>query len=208
LLDIATPIDPYTTPEYTSTLVQQQPANIDLDAEGGMPLDLAIIPGLFEGDESGMSFSCILIPGLYADPLKGDLHPRDRALLKTPESATTPSRSHSHIAVPFLRRTEYIASEKHSTPQSTGNILRGTRRPSLQVAQQELDNVFEDPTAQIRLTEKMFKDVEGDWIGKSHPRKRGVTCVDSWEVLPDRTRLGQAFLLMRFQDDHISTDKV
>jgi RNA polymerase II-associated factor 1 len=54
LLNIPTPIDHYTTPEYTSTLAQQQPQNIDIDAEGGMPLDLAIIPGLFEGDESGI----------------------------------------------------------------------------------------------------------------------------------------------------------
>jgi RNA polymerase II-associated factor 1 len=146
--------------------------------------------------------------GLYADPLKAELHPGDRALLKTPETATTPSRSHSHIAVPFLRRTEYIASEKHSTPSSTGNILRGTRRPSLQVAQQQLDNVFEDPTAQARMTEEMFKEVDKDWIGKEHPKKRGVKCVDSWEVLPDRGRIGQAFLLMRFQDDNISNINV
>jgi RNA polymerase II-associated factor 1 len=54
LLNIPTPIDHYTTPEYTSTLAQQQPQNIDIDVEGGMPLDLAIIPGLFEGDESGI----------------------------------------------------------------------------------------------------------------------------------------------------------
>jgi RNA polymerase II-associated factor 1 len=56
LVDIPTPIEPYTTAEYTSTLAQHQPPNIDIDAEGGMPLDLAIIPGLFEGDESGLSF--------------------------------------------------------------------------------------------------------------------------------------------------------
>jgi RNA polymerase II-associated factor 1 len=210
LLNIPTPIDPYTTPEYTSLLAQQQPPNIDIDAEGGMPLDLAIIPGLFEGDESGTSPTiydtyCL---GLYSDPLKGELHPKDKALLKSPESATTPSRSHSHIAVPFLRRTEYIATEKHSTPTTTGNILRGTRRPSLQVAQQELDNVFEDPSAQIRMIEQMFKDAETDWIGKEHPKKRGVTCVDSWEVLPDRGRIGQALLLMRFQDDNISNSNV
>ena len=140
--------------------------------------------------------------------MKGELHPRDRALLKTPETATTPSRSHSHIAVPFLRRTEYIASEKHSTPTSTGNILRGTRRPSLQVAQQELDHVFEDPNAQVTMIEEMYKQVDKEWVGKQHPRKRGVTCVDSWELLPDRGRIGQALLLMRFQDDHISNANV
>ena len=149
-----------------------------------------------------------LMKGLYTDPLKGDLHPRDKALLKTPDTATTPSRSHSHIAVPFLRRTEYIASENHSTPTSTGNILRGTRRPSVEIAQQTLDNLFEDPTAQARMIEQMFKDVDKDWTGMPHPKKRGVTCVDNWEVLPDRGRIGQAFLLMRFQDDHISLGNV
>jgi RNA polymerase II-associated factor 1 len=212
LVNIPTPIDPYTTPEYTSTLAQSQPPNIDIDVEGGMPLDLSIIPGLFEGDESGDYSLSLRIrnscTGLYADPMRADLHPRDRALLKTPETATTPSRSHSHIAVPFLRRTEYIAAEKHSTPTNTGNILRGTRRPSLQVAQKELDHVFEDPEAQQQMVEQMFKDVDVDWVGRKHPKKRGVECVDSWEVLPDRGRLGQLLLLMRFQDDHISNSPV
>jgi len=64
--------------------------------------------------------------------------------------------------------------------------------------------VFEDPTAQVRMIEQMFKDVDQEWIGKEHPKKRGVKCLDSWEVLPDRGRLGQALLLMRFQDDNIS----
>jgi hypothetical protein len=144
---------------------------------------------------------------MYGDPLS-ELHPADRALLKTPETATTPSRPHAHVAVPFLRRTEYIATEKHATPMSNQNILRGTRRPSLKVAQQELDHVFEDPEAQTRMIEQMFRDAETDWIGKEHPRKRGVKCVDTWEVLPDRGRIGQAFLLMRFQDGHISNFNV
>ena len=71
-----------------------------------------------------------------------------------------------------------------------------------------MDNVFEDPTAQARMIEQMFKDVDKEWVGMEHPKKRGVECVDSWEVLPDRGRLGQAFLLMRFQDDHISLTNV
>jgi Paf1 len=141
--------------------------------------------------------------------LKGELDPKDRALLKNPESATTPHRSSSHVAVPFLRRTEYIASEKASQQTSTQNILRGTRRPSLQVAQQELDQVFEDPQAQIQMINKMFKDVETtDWIGKPHPKKKGITCIDSWDILPDRGRIGQAMLLMRFQDDNITSVSV
>ena len=58
------------------------------------------------------------------------------------------------------------------------------------------------------MIEEMFKEVDKEWVGKQHPRKRGVTCVDSWEVLPDRGRIGQALLLMRFQDDHISNTNV
>jgi hypothetical protein len=55
----------------------------------------------------------------------------------------------------------------------------------------------------------MFKEVEKEeWIGKQHPKKRGVVCVDSWDILPDRGRIGQALLLMRFQDDHISNTNV
>ena len=78
----------------------------------------------------------------------------------------------------------------------------------MQVAQKELDHVFEDPEAQQRMIEQMFKDVDVEWVGRKHPKKRGVECVDSWEVLPDRGRLGQSVLLMRFQDDHISNSAV
>jgi Paf1 len=55
------------------------------------------------------------------------------------------------------------------------------------------------------MIEGMFKEVDRNWIGREHPKKRGITCVDSWELLPDRGRIGQALLLMRFQDDNITT---
>jgi RNA polymerase II-associated factor 1 len=41
-------------PGYASRLVREQPLNIDVDAEGGMPIDMVGIPGYFFGDESGM----------------------------------------------------------------------------------------------------------------------------------------------------------
>lgn len=68
--------------------------------------------------------------------------------------------------------------------------------------------MFEDPEAQARMIEQMFKEGDHEWVGKEHPKKRGITCVDSWELLPDQERIGQALLLMRFQDDHISNSNV
>lgn len=44
----------YTGWQYASKLARAQPLNIEADAELGMPLDLIGIPGVFDGDESGM----------------------------------------------------------------------------------------------------------------------------------------------------------
>lgn len=43
----------FLTPGFTSNLARREEPNIDVDAEGGMPIDLVGIPGLHLGDESG-----------------------------------------------------------------------------------------------------------------------------------------------------------
>ena len=69
--------------------------------------------------------------------------------------------------------------------------------------------MFEEPEAQVQMIEETFRVVQQEeWVGKPHPRKRGITCVDSWEFLPDRGRVAQEFLLVRIQDDHISNTDV
>ena len=42
----------YTNPGFASRLAREQPLNIEVDAELGMPLDLVGMPGVFDGDES------------------------------------------------------------------------------------------------------------------------------------------------------------
>jgi RNA polymerase II-associated factor 1 len=44
----------YTSAGFASRLAREQPVNIEADAELGMPIDLVGIPGVFDGDESGM----------------------------------------------------------------------------------------------------------------------------------------------------------
>lgn len=46
----------YTTPGFASRLAREQPLNIEVDFELGMPLDLVGMPGIFDGDESCTCF--------------------------------------------------------------------------------------------------------------------------------------------------------
>lgn len=47
-------LDRFLTAGFASNMVRREEPNIDVDAEGGMPIDLIGIPGLHLGDESGM----------------------------------------------------------------------------------------------------------------------------------------------------------
>jgi RNA polymerase II-associated factor 1 len=47
-------LDRFLTPGFASNLARREEPNIDVDAEGGMPIDPVGIPGLHLGDESGM----------------------------------------------------------------------------------------------------------------------------------------------------------
>lgn len=108
LVDIPTPIEPYTTAEYTSTLAQHQPPNIDIDAEGGMPLDLAIIPGLFEGDESGNHLVQISADErIVHGSIEGRLTPARQSSSENPR--------HSNHALPI--------SQPHCRPLSAANRI-------------------------------------------------------------------------------------
>lgn len=47
-------LERFLTPGFASNMARREEPNIDVDAEGGMPIDLVGIPGLHLGDESGM----------------------------------------------------------------------------------------------------------------------------------------------------------
>lgn len=54
LLDIPNPaVANYTGTGFASRLAREQPLNIEVDSELGMPLDLVHVPGVFDRDESG-----------------------------------------------------------------------------------------------------------------------------------------------------------
>lgn len=51
----------FLTPGFASNLARREEPNIDVDAEGGMPIDMVGIPGLHLGDESGKRKSLLII---------------------------------------------------------------------------------------------------------------------------------------------------
>lgn len=51
-------LERFLTPGFASNMARREEPNIDVDAEGGMPIDLVGIPGLHLGDESGM-YACL-----------------------------------------------------------------------------------------------------------------------------------------------------
>ena len=55
-------LERFLAPGFASNLARREDPNIDVDAEGGMSLDLVGIPGLHLGDESGM-LSCAVQAG-------------------------------------------------------------------------------------------------------------------------------------------------
>jgi Paf1 len=56
----------YLTTSFASGLARREEPNIEVDAEGGMPIDMIGIPGYFLGDESGAHGAPVLSthPGL------------------------------------------------------------------------------------------------------------------------------------------------
>ncbi|KAK2737379.1 actin-like protein arp8 [Myotisia sp. PD_48] len=102
-------LERFLTPSFTSNMIRREEPNIDVDAEGGMPIDLVGIPGLHLGDESErntdpMSFS----PAIMAPEQATALDPADLPLLLSLEQLRNPAPKSSNVS--FLRRTQYIAS--------------------------------------------------------------------------------------------------
>ncbi|KAL2815704.1 hypothetical protein BJX63DRAFT_420272 [Aspergillus granulosus] len=91
-------LERFLTPGFASNLARREELNIDVDAEGGMPIDLVGIPGLHLGDESA-----IMAPE-NPDPID----PADLPLLLTLDQLKNPAPKNANVS--FLRRTQYISA--------------------------------------------------------------------------------------------------
>ncbi|KAG5439986.1 hypothetical protein PCK2_000678 [Pneumocystis canis] len=197
ILNIPIPLNKYTETSYLSSLIQERPINIELDPELGMPLDLSMIPGVFEGiyDRRDVLTAILYsdhLPDLHGDPKNVKLDPKDMVLLK--EVSSTPQRDSTGVS--FLRRTEYISSESpRTTTKGKGFNLRSTK------LEDSTDDKLENPEKQVAAIEAMFEKASNNWMAHTHPLRKNLTIVDSFPVFPDIDVSDQQFLLMKFTTD-------
>ncbi|OXV08608.1 hypothetical protein Egran_03622 [Elaphomyces granulatus] len=96
-------LDRFLTPGFASNLARREEPNIDVDAEGGVPIDLVGIPGLHLGDESA----------IMAPENPPPVDPADLPLLTTLEQLRNPAPKNANVS--FLRRTQYISAGTRGT---------------------------------------------------------------------------------------------
>src|ERR1700761_2932117 len=106
LLDIDTGgLAQYLTTSYASGLAKREEPNIEVDAEGGMPIDMIGVPGYFLGDESA----------IMAPEIAPVLDPADQALMMSLDQLKTQGAKNN---VSFLRKTQYMhASQAAKTSE-------------------------------------------------------------------------------------------
>lgn len=178
LLNIAIDSKKLAAASTLSSVMRKFPINVEVNRELGMPLDLTAIPGIFErGDESGV----------YPYPGTVTLDPKDRALLREPMGSSTSSKSQHGVA--FLRRTEYISSEALKQTQATtkADILK-------QKTREQKENL---PEERLKNIEAAFDAASSDLKSLKHPKKKGVTAVESIPLLPDFKMLDLQYISVK-----------
>lgn len=100
LLDIDTGgLAQYLTTSYASGLAKREEPNIEVDAEGGMPIDMIGVPGYFLGDESA----------IMAPEVQPVLDPADQALMLSLDQLRSQGAKNN---VSFLRKTQYMTASQ------------------------------------------------------------------------------------------------
>ena len=120
-----------------------------------------------------------------------NLHPDDRALLIDPSI----SSSQNSDMVSFLRRTQYISSDRATTSDSNGSIAVGPDLNSKKRRFKEDNNI--DLRSQLRLVEDMF-DTEDELSKIKHPTKKHLKAKKVWNFLPDTSMLDQKYYNIKF----------
>ncbi|BFZ59580.1 hypothetical protein YB2330_000594 [Saitoella coloradoensis] len=187
LLDAPLPLQAYLSPFSTSQIIRSLPPNMELDAENGMPLDLSLIEGLFEGDERG----------LYASGEK--LDEEDAVLCVDPDAAHSSANKRAHNEN-FLRRTEYISTESSRTKYKSSGISTSQRERS---AYEHLSSLA-DPEAQVAAIERTFEVANTPLEQMTHPLNRTLTPLESWPLVSDQIMAGQQLLHIRFNEPPLS----
>ncbi|KAF7595917.1 hypothetical protein BBP40_004410 [Aspergillus hancockii] len=185
-------LERFLTPGFASNLARREEPNIDVDAEGGMPIDLVGIPGLHLGDESA-----IMAPE-NPDPID----PADLPLLMTLEQLKNPAPKNANVS--FLRRTQYIsagarvpeggpkATPVRSKPRQADKAksqddpayIKKYIQKGFDIAYPESKHVGEDTPSKIKGHTPTKLEVDA-WATPVHPDNPKLKPVGFYSLLPD-----------------------
>ncbi|KAL6246230.1 hypothetical protein RBB50_006465 [Rhinocladiella similis] len=182
LLDIDTGgLAQYLTTGYASSLAKREEPNIEVDAEGGMPIDMVGVPGYFLGDESA----------IMAPEIQPVLDPADHALMLSYDQLKSQGAKNN---VSFLRKTQYMTASQMA--RANDPLMRSTpraRKPENKPAAAPV--VRDDPENIKRHIQKGFDLAYPDSVPYNPPEAKAnpITAQEreAWNnpVHPDNPRL-------------------
>ncbi|KAI9652565.1 MAG: hypothetical protein M1829_001507 [Trizodia sp. TS-e1964] len=201
---------------FAQRLSREQPLNIEVDGELGMPLDLVGMPGIFDGDESS----------IQAKPSTPTPAPNDRELLGPANSLG--KKISATAGVSFLRRTEYISSEQGRARLETAtsaNLIKSTVGKSVK---RKSEHLQDDPIQilqavvkgfEIAYPGKSYPDTAGPtptaeevraWSKPKHPKNPRLKLLDSYPLMPDLEGFtdSKGFIVLKFATNPVTPSEV
>ncbi|KAJ5105615.1 hypothetical protein NUU61_002962 [Penicillium alfredii] len=184
----------FLTPGFASNLARREEPNIDVDAEGGMPIDLVGLPGLHLGDESA----------IMAPENPQPIDPADLPLLMTIDQLRNPAPKNANVS--FLRRTQHIAvdrsalegtkatttgSKTQARPTKKGKVsvddpkhIKKFIQKGFDIAYPQSKHTGEDTESRIRGLPPTKAETDA-WAKPVHPDNPKLKPVGFFPVLPD-----------------------
>ncbi|KAI0825431.1 RNA polymerase II-associated [Irpex lacteus] len=190
LLDIPTNPLRYTRPEFLNDIASDVSLPMIIDAECGMPLDLGKFDCLWEegADDSELNPDPENLP---------ELDPKDEfLLLDLNTSSTAYGAVGAGSASAALQNVSWLRKSDHRERPGAARVTASQEQAFVPEATIDVSHA-----AQIKDIEASFNALENfDLSTLKHPNKRGVTAVESYEVLPDADIWANAYDLFRFSE--------
>ncbi|OCF57219.1 RNA polymerase II-associated factor 1 [Kwoniella mangroviensis CBS 10435] len=184
LLDISTDINRLGEPSYLNHLAASTQLPMLVDSEMGMPLDLNEYDGIWDGQDQSLN------PALDAGRVH---HPIDVALLAP---FNPPPEANGDVKAPVATEVSWMRNNNYLTRKNNAR-----RKEAAEAKAEEVVDASE--AAQIMAIEKSFHDLyEQDPKEIKHPdkKKRGLTVVESYDILPDVESWENSYALVRFPE--------
>lgn len=208
-------IDNYLTTSFASSMIRREDPNIDVDGEGGMPINMIGIPGYFLGDESA-----IMAP--ERPPI---LDPADQELLLSVDQIKSQNARNN---VSFLRKTQYLSTTTNRSSDMFTNKSRPRKtadtKPAAPTDRDDKENVKRSvqkgfdlahpesipyAEAEVRSLPRTQAEREA-WEKPRHPSGNDkLTVKDFYPVFPDfeaATDLGGTFMRLKFDKPPVPAD--